>query len=201
MKKMASVLTAACALCLALASCVSSGSGSNTGSGSGSGTSSGAGREPAYLIKAQRDSGFVADYRAFFAIAGDSVTEISASKFENWTLGDGSDYERINAVTCVFDAYAPVGDPMEWRFKQSEYDTRNFDVQLLVWDLKRMGVTYTGSVYILITMFDNYRVVQAVKMDGSSALAESYAAFRDDDMLTLPKGADLSSLRSFYRHK
>lgn len=197
MKKMASVLTVACALCLALASCVSSGSGTSTGSN----TSSGAGREPAYLIKAQRDSGFVADYRAFFAIAGDSVTEISASKFENLTLGDESDYERINATTCVFDAYAPAGDPMEWRFKQNEYDTRNYDVQLLVWDLKRMGVTYTGSVYILITMFDNYRVVQAVKMDGSSALAESYAAFRDDDMLTLPKGADLSSLRSFYRHK
>ncbi len=197
MKKMASVLAVVCALCLALASCVSSGSGTSTGSN----TSSGAGRGPAYLIKAQRDSGFVADYRAFFAIAGDSVTEISASKFENWTLGDESDYERINATTCVFDAYAPVGDPMEWRFKQNEYDTRNYDVQLLVWDLKRMGVTYTGSVYILITMFDNYRVVQAVKMDGSSALAESYAAFRDDDMLTLPKGADLSSLRSFYRHK
>lgn len=187
-----------CAVCLALASCASTKT--NGGSAASSGNPA-KGAEPAYLIKAQRDSGFVADYRAFFAIDGDSVTEISASKFDNWTLGDGSDYERINAVTCVFDAYAPVGDPMEWRFKQSEYDTRNYDVQLLVWDLKRMGLTYTGSVYILITLFDNYRVVQAVQMDGSSALAESYAAFRDDDMLALPKRADLSSLRSFYRRK
>lgn len=195
MKKMISVLTLACALCLVLASCVSS------GSGSGSSTGSGAGKEPAYLIRAKSDNGFVAAYRAYFAVDGNVVSEVSQRRYEDLTLGSGSSYQAITARSYAFDVSARGGDPLEWQYTQNEYDDKKYDVQLLIWDLKQMKLPYTGTLYVLVKTFDDYRALLVAQMDGNSVLDESYAVFRDEDRLALPKGAKLYGLSDFYRHK
>ena len=205
MKKTMHVLVLACALCLVLASCVSSGSGSSTGSGAG--TSSGASEdkkkavEPAYLIRAKSDNGFVAAYRAYFAVDGNSVSEISQRRYEDLTLGSGSAYQTITARSYAFDVTTRGSDPLEWQYKQNEYDDKKYDTQLLIWDLKQMKLPYTGTLYVLVKTFDDYRALLVAQMDGNSVLDESYAVFRDEDRLALPKGAKLYGLSDFYRHK
>lgn len=211
MKKTMHVLALACALCLVLASCVSGGSGSSTGSGAetntGAGASSGAveekkkAAEPAYLIRAKSDNGFVAAYRAYFALDGSSLREISQRSYEDLTLGSGSAYQAITARTYSFDVSARGNDPLEWQYTQNEYDDKKHDTQLLIWDLKQMKLPYTGTLYVLVKTFDDYRVVLVAQMDGNSVLDESYAMFRDEDRLDLPKGAKLYGLSDFYRHK
>ena len=201
MKKIVYVLTLASVLCLALASCVSVGSGSGSSSSSGAGASSGTGKEPAYLIRAKSDNGFVAAYRAYFAVDGNSVSEISQRRYEDLTLGSGSAYQAITARTYSFDVSARSSDPLEWQYTQNEYDDKKYDTQLLIWDLKQMKLPYTGTLYVLVKTFDDYRVVLVAEMDGNSVIDESYAMFRDEDRLALPKGAKLYGLSDFYRHK
>ena len=201
MKKIVYVLTLASVLCLALASCVSVGSGSGSSSSSGAGASSGTGKEPAYLIRAKSDNGFVAAYRAYFAVDGNSVSEISQRRYEDLTLGSGSAYQAITAKTYSFDVSARSSDPLEWQYTQNEYDDKKYDTQLLIWDLKQMKLPYTGTLYVLVKTFDDYRVVLVAEMDGNSVIDESYAMFRDEDRLALPKGAKLYGLSDFYRHK
>ena len=195
--KLAAAFALACGLCLSAVSCVSSGQGSGPAQGGGQARV----REPAYVIKAKRDNGFISAYQAFFAIDGDSISAISSSRYEDLTLGSDKPYERVSVTTCSFDIYAPGRDPMEWRYEQSQYDTKRYAVQSLIWDLKQMGLSYTGDVYVLVTFLDEYKIVKAVNLDGMVVLDESYAVFRNDEPLDLPKGMSLSDLSIFYKHR
>ncbi|MBQ3800435.1 MAG: hypothetical protein II837_09095 [Treponema sp.] len=203
MKRTVCFIGLVCALCLALASCASSGAGASAGSGSSSGTEAkaAAGKGPEYLIMAKSDNGFVAAYRAYFALDGNSITEISSRKYEDLTLGSDTDYEVIRHRTYAFDVTTRGSDPLEWQYKQNEYDDKKYDTQLLIWDLKQMKLPYTGTLYVLVTSFDDYRVILVANMDGNSVLDESYAMFRDEERLALPKGAKLYGLSSFHKRK
>ena len=188
-----------CLVCLVLASCASTGTnGTGTSSTGGQGKES---SEPQYLIKAQSDNGFVAAYQAHFAIEGSSITEISARKFESLTLGSGSNYKAFSAKIYSFDAIAKGNNPDSWEYTQNQYDKDIYYIHSLIWDLKQMNLGYSGKVYILVTAFDGYRIIQATNLDGNTVIAESYAVFLNEDRLSLPKGAALHSLRSFYRRK
>jgi hypothetical protein len=153
------------------------------------------------LIRARNDSGFVIAYQAHFAVDGDSIVEISSHRYEDLTLGGDSRYERINARTCAFDVDATGGDPAAWSYTQNVYDTDRYDLQLLIGDLKRMDLPYSGSLYVLVTVFDEYRIVDVAALDGNAVLDESYAMVHGGRQMDLPKGIRLDSLRNFYRHK
>ena len=183
---------ALCAACLALSACVSSGSSGGAGA---------ARTEPRYLIRARNDSGFVIAYQAHFAVDGDSIAEISSRRYEDLTLGEDSRYERIYARTYAVDVDATGSDPAAWKYTQNVYDTERYDLQLLIGDLKRMDLPYSGSLYVLVTAFDEYRVVGVAALDGNAVRGESYAMFRSGRQMDLPKGMRLDSLSSFYRHR
>ena len=201
MKKLRFALSLGCALCLALAACMSTGTGSGSEAGAGPQARPAATGEPDYLLLAKSDNGFIPAYRGCFAISGGSVTEISSRKYDELTLGSDTDYEAIGFRTYAFDVDAVGGDPLGWQYVQNAYDDRKYDTQLLSWDLKQMGLSYRGTLYVLVTTFDDYRVILAANMDGNSVLNETYAVFHDEDRLPLPKGARLYGLSRFYRHK
>lgn len=154
---------------------------------------------PEYLIRAKSDNGFVSAYQAYFAIDGNSVTEISKSKYEALTLGENSKYEAVSVKTYSFDIIAVDNAPSEWKYTQNEYETERYDVQTLVRDLEEMKVPYTGSLYVFITVFNGYRIVAVTNLDGNIVLDESYAVFRNGWQLHLPKDIRLSQLRDFMR--
>lgn len=154
---------------------------------------------PEYLIRAKSDNGFVSAYQAYFAIDGNSVTEISKSKYEALVLGENSKYEAVSVKTYSFDIIAVDNAPSEWKYTQNEYETERYDVQTLVRDLEEMKVPYTGSLYVFITVFNGYRIVAVTNLDGNIVLDESYAVFRNGWQLHLPKDIRLSQLRDFMR--
>ncbi len=193
MRKLVSIFTLLCSLSVVFFSCASVEPAHTSGAGRIS--------EPAYVIRAKRDSGFVSAYKAHFAVDGNSITKISASRYEDLTLGSESNYKPISATTCAFDVVATTKDPTEWTYTQNEYDTKHYAVQSLIWDLKQMKVSYTGTLYVLVTFFDEYKVLKVANLDGMSVLDESYAMFRNDEPLSLSKDMQLGDLRDFYKHK
>ncbi len=199
MKKIPAFFVLTCGLCLTFFSCASAGPA--TASGSVPANKPATASRPTYLIKAKRDNGFVSAYKAHFAVKGNSITKISEYRFDDLTLGSDSDYEVISATTCAFDVVAETKDPMEWKYKQNEYDEKRYAVQSLIWDLQQMKLSYTGSLYVLVTFFDDYKVLKVAMLDGMSVLDESYAMFIKDEPMKLSDDMQLSDLWRFYKHR
>ena len=173
--------------CISLVSCVSAGKNA----------------EPEYLIKAKRDNGFVSAYKAFFALDGENLYKISGRKYDDLTLGDDSKYKVIIPETISFDIEAPESDKSTWKIFTTNYDmqqeTENGPALVtLMTDLTKMGITYTGSLYVLVTRFDDYKIVQVTNLDGNSVIDECYALFKNG---SLSKNIDLSSISQIYRLK
>lgn len=170
-----------CIVCMAFTSCVSI--------------------EPDYLIKAKSDNGFITAYQAHFAIEGNSITEISAHQYEDLTLGADSNYRMISPETYSFDINAAGSNPAEWKYVQNEYDKTSYDVQTLIEDLKQMKLAYTGTVYVLITTFDEYKIIEAANLDGNTLIDDSYIIFRNNVKLENSDALKLNQLSRFYKHK
>lgn len=181
MRKLIYSLCLLCIFCLTFTSCVSI--------------------EPDYLIKAKSDNGFVTAYQAHFAIEGNSITEISAHQYEDLTLGSDSNYKMISADTYSFDIKASGGNPAEWEYVQNEYDRTSYDVQTLIEDLKLMKIAYTGKIYVLITTFDEYKIIEAANLDGNTLIDDSYAIFKNNMKLENSDAVKLKQLSRFYKHK
>ena len=158
------------------------------------------GGKPDYLIRASRDNGFVPAYRAYFAIKDDKLTKISSYRFEKLLYGN-SDYSMIPEEYYSFDVYAETGEPSEWEYEQNKYNDVQYDEEILIGQLEEMGVSYTGNIYILVTEFDDYAVIEVTDLedDSSTIVSSSYGLFKDGRMLDLPDKIDLSSVNDFYR--
>ena len=191
MKKQFFLPAIICIACISLLSCVSAGKNA----------------EPEYLIKAKRDNGFVSAYKAHFALDGESLYKISERKYDDLTLDEDSKYKMIIPETISFDIEAPKSDKSTWKiFLPDNYDeiqkeTDGPIIVTLMTDLNKMGITYTGSLYVLVTRFDDYKIVQVTNLDGNSVIDESYALFKNGSKLPLSKNMDLSSISQIYRKK
>ena len=188
MKKIFYLPAIICTACLMLLSCVSAGMGS----------------EPEYLIKAKRDNGFVSAYKAHFALDGENIYKISERKYDDLTLGEDSKYKVIQVDSISFDVSATGDDLSKWNVSLP-YDYKNqanpYTRESLINDLTQMGVTYRGSLYVLVTRFDDYKIVQVTNLDGNSVIDESYALFKNGSRLPLSKNIDLSSIWQVRRRK
>ena len=156
---------------------------------------------PAYLVRAKRDEGLLIAYQAHFAIDEDSITKISSHQYESLTLGDNTQYDVIQPEVFSFDIESAGNDPAEWKYKQNEYDKKSYDINSLVSDLKQMNVSYTGQIYVLITIFDDYKIIEASNLSNNTVLDSRYAIFKSNQMMPTPKNIDLSSLSRFHRRK
>jgi hypothetical protein len=161
----------------------------------------GQGKPADYLIKAGADNGFTAASRSYFAIDGNNISKISKRIYEKNTLGSQSLYERIHPETYQFDIDAPDTDPENWIYTENEFDSAKYDTAALKSDLKQMGANYSGSIYLLINVFDSYRIIEVHEMNGNVVTKEVYAIFNGTELLDTPQNTDLSSLREFYRLK
>ena len=192
MKKNACLFGYVFIVCISILSCVSTGMNA----------------EPEYLIKAKRDNGFISAYKAHFALDGESLYKISERKYEALTLGEDSKYKMIVPDTLSFDISAPGNDKSKWEIvlpsnymMQEGNITEPYLRESLIADLTQMGITYTGSLYVLVTRFDDYKIVQVTNLDGNTVIDETYALFKNGSQLPLSKDIDLSSIWRIYRLK
>lgn len=192
MKKQFFLPAIICIACISLLSCVSAGKNA----------------EPEYLIKAKRDNGFVSAYKAHFALDGESLYKISERKYDDLTLDEDSKYKMIIPETISIDITVPGSDKLAWEVSfPSDYEmqagstTEPYTRETLIADLTKMEITYTGSLYVLVTRFDDYKIVQVTNLDGNSVIDESYALFKNGSKLPLSKNMDLSSIWQIYSLK
>ena len=156
--------------------------------------------QPDYLIKGARDNGFVPAYRAYFTLTDGNIKKVSENKFDSFIHSDKIDHEYLGyGEIHTFDAVAVSADPSEWEYEQNKFDDVIYDTDILIQRLKNMELDYTGDVYIIITEFDDYSIIQADSLNGNTVLNTHFALFKDGEKLDLPKGIDLSSINEIYR--
>ena len=154
-----------------------------------------------YLIEGARDNGFVAAYRGYFAIDDGSVFEISGNQFDRSVLGDDSQYKSIGYQLITFEAKAERSDPLTWTYEKNKYVSEEYDVNVLKDQLKQMGVSYTGDVYIITTSFESYTVIEANSLDNNTVMDTTYGLFRDGSKIELPADIEIQDIRTVYKHK
>ena len=106
-------------------------------------------------------------------------------------------YKTISTSVCDFNVTAGSSDPAEWEYEIKYFDEEPYDTDVLKTQLKEINVHYVGEVYILITTFDGYVILQ---VDNTTENQSTYGMFRDGKHMTLPAGTDLSSLETFYKY-
>ncbi|MBO7403258.1 MAG: hypothetical protein J6U10_09740 [Lachnospiraceae bacterium] len=148
-----------------------------------------------FVIMAGSDNGFVAASREYIAIDGTNVVKINKRTYEKLTLGNTSVYANASPELFSFDANATTSDPATWTITQNAYSKTEYDVAALADDIKAMGVTYVGDVYIVVTKFGDHRIIEVSNLNGSVVLDTTYAIFAKDVLLNMPKGLDLHGIR------
>ena len=157
--------------------------------------------KPDYLLEGARDNGFIAAYRSYLAIQGDTIKKISKRKYEKSVYTD-KEYEHRRTTYYSIDAKVTSEDISNWEFTQNQYNDKVYDKQTLIDRISAMDLHYEGKLYILITEFDDYEIFDVSNVDDiNTILGEKYAAFHNGSMLTMDGDPDLSSIRSVYKYK
>ncbi|MCR5213072.1 MAG: hypothetical protein K6E10_01530 [Eubacterium sp.] len=182
--KTISIISALFAVCVFLTSCSVNGS------------------NPEYLLEGASDNGFVASYRAYFAIENKSVTEISKTKYENFIYKDKEDhYKIVPQVYYSFEVNAKTKDPSDWEYEQSKYNDETYDIDILKNQLLDMGISYEGEIDIQITEFDEYYLIEVTSLDDNNTIIDSkYAIFNNGEKLSMADDIDLSSISDIYKY-
>ena len=157
--------------------------------------------KPEYLIEGARDNGFVPAYRAYTAISGDHAKKIPSFRFDNLVyINKDAEYSHVRFEFHTYEGRAESTDPDTWVLEKNKYDKESFEIPSVIESLKQMDLTYTGDVYILVTEFDDYRIVQAESLgEYSTILDESFALFKNGEKLRLPDNVRLDSIRTIYK--
>ena len=156
----------------------------------------GAETKPDYLIMAAEDNGLIPAYRAYYAVYGDSISNITKGAYENYIYKDDH-YKTIDTSFCNFDVTAGSSDPAEWEYEVKYFDEEPYDTDILKTQLKEMNVHYVGEVFILVTQFDGYTIIE---VDNMTDNLSTYGMYKDGKQLTLPAGTDLHELDKFYKY-
>ncbi len=157
--------------------------------------------KPEYLLEGARDNGFIAAYRAYYAINDDTVKKISKRKYEKYVYREKA-YEHQGTTYYSINTTATSKDISAWEFEQNQYDDKTYDKQTLIDQLGAMGIEYEGKMYILVTVFDDYEIYEVKSLGENDMILDSkYAVFHNGNMLTMEGDPDLSSIRSIYRYK
>ena len=157
---------------------------------------------PEYLLKGASDNGFVASYRAYFAIENNSVTKISKRKYENFIYKDKENhYKILPQIYYSFEVNAKTNNPTDWECEQSKYNDETYDINILKDQLLDMGVSYEGKVDIQITEFDKYYIIEVTSLDDDNTIIDSrYAIFNNGEKLSMADDIILSSIQDIYKY-
>ncbi len=157
---------------------------------------------PEYLLEGARDNGFIAAYRAYFAIENNRVSEISKTKYEDYIYKDKEDhYKIVPQLYYSFEVNAKTNDPSDWEYEQRKYNDEVYDIEILKKQLLDMGISYEGKIDIQIMEFDEYYLIEVTSMEDDSTIIDSkYAIFNNGEKLPMADDIDLSSIRDIHKY-
>lgn len=157
---------------------------------------------PEYLLEGARDNGFVASYRAYFAIENGSIFKISKAKYENYIYReDNKHYKLVPKKQYCFKAHAENSDSLKLEYEQKYPENPAYEIDTLTKQLSMMDISYSGNSDIQIIEFDDYYLIEAENLDGNNTvIASEYAIFHNDEKLSMKEGIDLSSIRNIYKY-
>lgn len=156
------------------------------------------GNKSSYVLMCGEDNGLVAAYRAYYELDGTTVKEIREDRFNN-LVTKTDDYKLINQTTYNFTADAKSSNASKWTITESGFDEELYDIGKLVKYLKKMDVYYTGDIYIKVSVFDSYTVIEVQRLDGNTITDITTGLFKGSSMIKLQKGEMLKSLWKVYK--
>lgn len=156
---------------------------------------------PEYLIESARDNGFVASYRAYFAIENNNIKKISKGKYEKYIYKDRYDnYKIVPKDFYSFKVNAETKDPAEWEYESQYSVDKIYDTDVLIAQLKTMGISFEGRVDIEIIEFDDYYLIGVTSIDEDNTITDfRYAVFHNNKKLSMEQNLDLSDIRDIYK--
>ena len=179
--KIISVITILSVLCMLLTSC-------------------GEKKMPAYVLEAKENSGIVQAYNAYFELDGNSLKEVKQVRFEN-LIQRTNNYAPVSFQNYSFKADSTNGNPSDFVFTQSPYDSMSFDKPTLIKFLRKMGIFWTGEIQIRMAEFDGYIILEAWHTDNNSVTEVKTALFRNGKYIEPPKDSSLKALDKVYKKK
>ena len=156
---------------------------------------------PEYLLEGARDNGFVASYRAYFAIENGSIFKISKAKYENCIYReDNKHYKLVPKEQYCFKAHAEDSDSLKLEYEQKYPENPAYEIDTLTKQLSMMDISHSGNSDIQIIEFDDYYLIEVENLDGNTVVASEYAIFHNGEKLSMEEGIDLSSIRNIYKY-
>ena len=156
---------------------------------------------PSYIIMSGTDNGFVAASRAYFSVDDKEISKITEKRYEKLLYADKPEYEIVMLGSYTFDVTANESDPGKWDYTEQKYGDDPYDTDSVIKDLKMMGEEFTGNGYVLVNVFDDYRIVEFDLYEGDRITEKHFGLFIKDEMIMLPEGMKLDQLRKIHRLK
>ena len=156
-------------------------------------------KQPAYFLVASEEDDLVSVYKAYFELDGSSIRSVLENNYSARILNKKTKYRQIEQTTYVFDAHANSSNPTKWEYEESEEDKELFDQDKLIKYLSQMRTFYTGDIHIIITVFDDYTVIEAWRMEEDEIAEIQTGLFRYNSIIELPKDVNLRSLAYIYK--
>ena len=163
-------------------------------------TSCGNKKQPAYVLEAKEEEGLVKAYDAYFELDGNSLKEVRQVRYENLVERTDS-YDQIRFQTYSIEAESLNGNPSDYKYSQSAFDTLSFDKPKLIKYLRKMGVFWIGDIQIHMSEFDGYIILEASHTDTNAVSEIKTGLFRNGKYIEVPKGSSLRSIDKIYKKK
>ena len=165
------------------------------------------GKPPKYLMYAGTDNGFTAAYRAYFGLTDGKIRKMTGLRYTLLEFGYNSRYERVRDKKYYFDVTAESDDPGSWFYKPGSTN-EPYSMEKLTDLLRRSKINLRGDLFVIITEFDDYQIVD-VRMEGVSSTPmdvrlnkhNNYAMFKGGRRMRIPLRVKLGNLRVIYRFR
>ena len=158
----------------------------------------GCGAKPDFIFKSTKvvvydDLGVVSD--CWYGISGNRVVDINnrIEDLDSYYVSFEDDLDHWYE-TGSYTFNTSSADPKDWNLKDLEYTGyHRVDEDLLVKQLKKMDLTYTGDIYIYVSPFGEYTYIKVHCNVGEYFKETDYtcAIFKGEKKLSLPGGIRL----------
>ena len=157
-------------------------------------------KPPAYLLYSGADNGFVASYRAYFALDGESFQKLREGVYRE--TKNKWEYESFRPEYTNINVTTENDNTKEWIIRTTT--GKEYERETVIDLIKKVGIERTTYFFLQITEFDQYLLVYACNTDRDgfgTVLGRQSALFMDGRRIMLPKKTELISFREFYKRK
>lgn len=156
-------------------------------------------RRPAYVLIAGENDDIVESYKAYFEVDNYTVRDIKEDRYKNLILKTKDEYMLIEQNTYTFSTKAKSSNVSKWTIKENIEDENDYDIEKLKKYLGKMNNEFWGDINIQLAEFDDYTVIEIQNFENDEITGISTALFKNGQLIALPEGVTLKSLKYVYK--